>query len=153
MATAYPKVSPSTCTSARGSTGESFHHCDARFITILPIPSDGVLKARTPASNPLLKCHLEGLLSRVPPDTSVFTWASQQAEPEAMARVVPFIRECNPWGRWGEGGRKGENHCGDTRLSWCLPRATDCSILHDHFKKLYVSGASPGRETDGRIFH
>lgn len=153
MATAYPEVSLSTCTSARGSTGESFHHCDARVITILPIPSDGLPNARTPASNPLLKSHLEGLLSRVPPDTSVFTWASQQAGPEAEASVVLFIRECNPWGRGGEGGREGESHYGDTRLSWRLPRATDCSILQDHFKKLYVSGASPGRETDGRIFH
>lgn len=41
----------------------------------------------------------------------------------------------------------------DTLLSWLLPSATDFSILQDHFKKLCVSGASAGREKEGRIFH
>ena len=92
-----PKVSPFTCTSAQGSTDESFHHCSARVTTIPRDRVDAVLNARTPASNPTLKSHHKGLLSRVTPDTRVFTWVSQQAGPEAEDHVVLLIRECNPW--------------------------------------------------------
>ena len=107
MVTAYRKVSPFTCTSAQGSTGEGFHHCSARVTTIPRDRVDGVLNARTPASNPTLKSHHKGLLSRVTPDTRVFTWVSQQAGPEAEDHMVPLIRECNP--RWrGKGPLGGD---------------------------------------------
>lgn len=45
------------------------------------------------------------------------------------------------------------NHSEDALRSPLLLRTADCSILQDHFKKLYVSGASAGREEEGRIFH
>ena len=144
--TAYTKVSPSTYTSAQGSTGESFHHCNARVTTIPRDRVGGVLNAKTLASNPTLKSHHKGLLSRVTPDTRVFTWVSQQAGPEAEDHVVPLIRDAVP-------GGEGKGHWEETPLSWLLPSATDCSILQGHFKKLYVSGATAGREQERRIFY
>ncbi|KAB1254698.1 hypothetical protein Cadr_000028869 [Camelus dromedarius] len=70
MAALYCSVSSSTCTSAQGSTGEHFQHCDAKVITTHLIPSDGLLYARTPwftAKKPHLEartvCNSESKMS------------------------------------------------------------------------------------------
>lgn len=80
---------------------------------------------------------------------TAFSCAPRKAESEAMAVLMSSSRpRKHSLGPEGVG-----NHSKDALLSWLLLSTTDCSILQDHFKKLYVSGTSAGREREGRIFH
>lgn len=81
---------------------------------------------------------------------TVFSYAPlSKAEPKTTAGLMSSCcMRKHSLGQEGVG-----NHSKDALQSLLLLSTTDCSILQDHFKKLYVSGTSAGREQERRIFH